>query len=117
MKTPEKSNWRFDDLGESAITSEFASGSQISVVLRTNEAFYYPGAESQILYVIRDSSGNVQANLPFQEKVIWKQIWNGGNPQVGELNVPRAPTIPGSYKLNVYIDNMSVAELDFEITQ
>lgn len=117
VKTPESTNWKFEDLGESAFTSTFPSGSQISVVLRGDEPFYLPGADTQILYVIRDADGNVQTNLLFQETVLWKQIWNGGDAKIGELNVPKAPTIPGKYKLNLYIDNMEMAELDFEISQ
>ena len=117
LKTPEEKDWRYETVPDDAFTSQFSSGDSISIVLRSSTTFYLPGAETDILYVIRDAHGNVISELVSQEKVYWKNIWSGGDAKTGELDVPKAPTGAGEYVLDIYIDGMSMAQLPFTITQ
>lgn len=116
VKTPEDKNWNFETIGNDAIATEFAVGDPISVVLRSSDSFYLPGTESNILYVIRDSFGNVLTDYVSAEKMVWKNIWLGGDSKNGELDVPDLPQIAGSYVLHLYINGMSVAELPFTLS-
>lgn len=114
VKTPE-GDWNFESIRTSDFTTEFASGDPISIVLRNSENFYLPGSRIKVLYVIRDSYGNVLSKYVSEQTLIWKDIWNGGDPKNGELDIPSVPTNPGTYKLQLYFDGMAVAEKDFTI--
>ncbi len=117
LKRPEEENWRFDSVGSDAVTNSFHSGEAISIGLKTDTNFYLPGTQMEALYVIRDGYGNVLPSLASQEKLIWKDIWYGGNNHYGELNLPQAPTTPGNYNVSVYFDGSLVTSLDFTITE
>lgn len=114
VKTPE-GDWNFESIQTSDFTTEFASGDPISIVLRNSENFYLPGSRIKVLYVIRDSYGNVLSRYVSEQTLVWKDIWNGGDTRNGELDIPSVPTNPGQYKLQLYFDGMSVAEKDFTI--
>ena len=115
LKTPELENWRYENISDRDFTSEFTSGDRISVVLRAESPFYLPGSETRILYVYRDTHGNVISDLVYQETVYWKNIWSGGDAKTGELDIPTAPVNPGEYVLSIYIDGMTMAELPLTI--
>ena len=117
VKTPEEDNWRFDNLSEDAITSSFASGDSISVVLEAGTNFYLPGTQIEVMYVISDTHGNVLPSLASSEQRIWKDIWFDGDYHYGELDLPTAPTDPGSYSLSVYFDSCLVATMEFTISE
>ena len=115
LKTPEDEKWRYETIRDSDFTDTFAVGDKISVVLRAESPFYLPGSETEILYVFRDPHGNVISDLAYQESVYWKNIWSGGDAKTGELDIPTAPTVPGEYTLDIYIDGMTMAHLALTI--
>ena len=115
LVTPADKNWRYETINDSSFTDTFAADDKISVVLRAESPFYHPGNETKILYVYRDTHGNVLQDLTAQEKVYWKNIWIGGDAKSGELDIPTSPTVPGSYVLEIYIDGMTMAQLPLTI--
>ena len=117
LKTPDQKDWRYENISDSDFTDQFVAGDGISIVLRSSATFYLPGIKTNILYVIRDTHGNVISDLVSQDTVTWKTIWTGGDAKAGELDVPKAPTSAGDYVLDLYFDGMSVAQLPFTITE
>ena len=117
LKTPEKSNWYYENISDDELTNQFTSGDSISIVLRSSGSFYLPGAELDILYVIRDSYGNVLPDYVSEESTYWKELWTGGDSKNGELDLPKVPTAAGEYVLNLYFDGMAVAQLPFTISE
>ena len=117
LKTPDKKDWRYENISDSDFTDQFAVGDKVSLVLRSSKPFYLPGAKTQILYVIRDTHGNVIPSLLSQDTVTWKDIWSGGDAKAGELNIPTVLSTPGDYVLDLYFDNMAVAQLPFSVTE
>lgn len=115
LKTPEDENWHYENISDEVLTTQFTVGDPISVVLRSSDSFYLPGSEVNILYVIRDSYGNVLSHLISEEEVVWKKIWTGGDAKNGELDIPKVPASAGEYVLNLYFDGMTVAEIPFTI--
>lgn len=115
LKTPEDDNWRYETISDSDFTDTFAVGDRISIVLRSESSFYLPGAEARILYVFRDTHGNVLSDLVYEDTVIWKSIWTGGDAKAGELDVPIAPDGAGSYVLDLYIDGMAMAQFNITV--
>ena len=115
LVTPKDKNWRYETINDSSFTDTFAVGDRISVVLRAQSPFYHPGNETHILYVYRDTHGNVIQDTAAQEKIYWKNIWSGGDVKTGELDVPTVPSSPGSYVLEIYFDGMTMAQLPLTI--
>ena len=74
-----------------------------------------PGTEVEILYVIRDAYGNVLPDYVAAQKVVWKNIWAGGDARCGELTIPKVPQGAGSYELRIFIEGMALAKLPFTI--
>lgn len=116
LKTPAGGSWSYESIDESAFTDSFLSGESVSVVLHGTTEFYMPAAEVQILYVIRDSFGNVLPELVAGSSVHWKDIWSGGDYHYGELNVPHIPTVPGSYTLEILIDGETIFSSPLQIS-
>lgn len=116
LKTPEGSFWRYETVGNDDFTTQFAPGDGISVALSSSTSFYLPGYDLHILYVIRDTDGNILGEYLAEDKTHWKDIWLGGNSKNGELDVPKIPTAPGDYVLNIYFDGKTAAELLFTIS-
>ncbi len=115
LSTPETAEWRYETISDDDFTDTFLSGERISLVLRTDKTFYLPQTKYRVLYVFRSSHGSVLADFVRQEELPWKSIWAGGNVKTGELNVPIAPTAPGSYTLELYIEGMAMAKLPITI--
>ncbi len=117
LKTPEDDSWSFEKVGSDEFTDQFAFGDPISIVLYAEPNFYLPGTELDILYVIRDTHGNVIPEYLTQSHDYWKQIWNGGSYHYGELDLPAAPTKAGSYVLRIYFNGAFIAEAPFTVTE
>lgn len=117
LPTPDKTGWRMDSLEGDAYTDQFAPGQSISLVLHADAEFYLPGYEMEILYVLRDSYGNVRLDLLGQEKTYWSKFWSPGDSHYGELTLPQVPQSPGSYTLSLYFDGAFVGEFPFTVTE
>ena len=116
LKTPEEEDWRGEDMAE-AFTDTFAPGDPVSVVLHSANDFYVPSNETHIMYVFRSSYGSVLPELVSMETIAWKKIWFGGDHQYGELTIPKIPTIPGEYQLEIYFNGQIVKGTKFIIAQ
>ena len=116
LKTPEKTNWRYEDLDSDVYTDQFAPGDSISLVLHGTTDFYLPGSALDVLYVVEDAYGNILPDLVTLEKRYWKDLWYAGDYHYSELTVPKIPENSGDYVLHLYFNGMSVAEVPFTIT-
>ncbi len=114
-RTPDRENWTPGHVKADDYVASFKPEEKISLVITTT-SHYIPDVDKQILYVIRDAEGNALPDLWATEAKSWYLMWNVTYPRTN-LTLPKAPTEPGEYKLCLYFDNMSVAELTFTITQ
>lgn len=117
LKTPDEKDWRYDNLGSSALTDQFAVGDSISLVLHGKTNFYLPGYELQILYVLRDAYGNVIPDYVTQQDTHWKEIWIGGDYHYAELDIPSVPNKAGTYTLSLFFNGASVGETTFTFSE
>ena len=115
LKTPEEDNWTAETVGDSVYTDTFQVGDSISLVLKSGDRFNLPEMDINVLYVIRDSQGNVLSRYTATEAKEWKSLWYPGNYQNCELTIPKVPGEQGSYNLSLYFDNKSVAAVNFTI--
>lgn len=117
VKTPEEEDWTIDSIGEDAFTDTFQTGDSISLVLTANDNFYLPEMDIDVLYVIRDGSGNVLNQYTSTETRDWKALWYEADYHNGELNIPKVPEEPGDYSLSLYFDHQAVTAINFTITE
>ena len=115
LKTPD-GDWAYENVGDEAFTDQFASGERISMVLRAHTDYYINDEDISLLFVIRDSSGDVIGDLISQEAGNWRDLWYGGDYHYAELDIPQAPVEAGSYSLSLYINNAAVTIITFSIT-
>lgn len=116
LVTPEEEGWNEASLKPDVYTDTFASGESVSMVLFGNNNFYTPVMDTNILFVIRDSFGNVLPDMVSQVEVDWKDFWVPGNYHYAELDIPQVPTEPGKYSLALYFNGDAVMIISFTIT-
>lgn len=116
LKTPSQSGWLADDVASEDYTTVFQSGDKISMVLEATVKFYVQHEDIQVMYVYRDSAGNPIPALVSQSTIDWYDLFFDGNYQLGELDLPKAPTDSGSYSVTVYFNGAPVASNEFVIS-
>lgn len=117
LKTPEEAEWHSEEIAPEAFTNTFAPGESVSISLHSANDFYVPSNETHIMYVFRNSYGNVLPELVSMEKVTWKNIWFGGDHLYGELLIPKTPTAPGEYTLQIYFNGKIVKGVEYTVSQ
>lgn len=116
LKTPEDPDWTVETLQEDSFTSTFASGDSVSMALQSSSSFYLPGNKTKVLFVFRDSYGNVLPEMVTEKTYTWKNIWMAGDTKTGELEIPRLPAAPGDYVMELYFNGCSVGNFDITIS-
>ena len=114
LKTPD-GKWLADDLASSDYTTVFQAGDQMSMALEATVKFYVQHEDIQVMYVFRDAAGDPIPSLVSTETLDWYNIFFDGNYQLGELNLPKAPTDAGSYSVTVYFNGAPVATNEFTV--
>lgn len=116
LKTPEAADWSFETISQDAFTTTFAAGDSASMVLRSSSAVYVPSSKVNVLFVFRDSYGNVLPELVTEVTHTWKNIWMAGEANTGELTIPALPSLPGNYSMELYFNGGFVEKFDITIT-
>ena len=115
LKTPSDSNWLADNLSSDDYTDTFQSGDKLSMVLEATAKFYVNHEDISVMYVYRDADGNPIPSLVSTDTIDWYDLFFDGNYQLGELDLPKAPTESGSYSVTVYFNGAPVANNNFTI--
>lgn len=116
LKTPE-GEWLTETVSEDDFVNSFAPGDPISMVLRVNIGFNLPHDEMNILFVIRDGNGNVLSEYVAEDTMDWYDIWFDGDYHDAELDLPKVPTAPGEYTVNLYFNHSFVTTATFSIAE
>lgn len=116
LKTPSASGWLVDDLTEEDYTSVFQSGDKLSMALEATVKFYVDHEDIQVMFVFFDSQGNPIPTLVSQETIDWYDLFYDGKYQLGELDLPKAPTESGDYSVTVYFNGSPIGTNSFVIS-
>ena len=116
LKTPDDTKWLADNVKDEDYTTTFQSGDKLSMVLEATIKFYVDHEDIDVMYVYRDADGNPLPNLVSSETIDWYDLFYDGKYQLGELNLPKAPTESGSYSITVYFNGAPVASNQFTIS-
>lgn len=116
LKTPDNANWLADDVKDEDYAATFTSGDKLSMVLEATVKFYVEHEDIDVMYVYRDSDGNPLPSLISEETIDWYDLFYDGKYQLGELDLPKAPTQSGDYTITVYFNGSPVASNSFTIS-
>ncbi len=116
LKTPDNANWLADDVKDEDYATTFTSGDKLSMVLEATVKFYVEHEDINVMYVYRDSDGNPLPSLISEETIDWYDLFYDGKYQLGELDLPKAPTQSGDYTITVYFNGSPVASNSFTIS-
>ena len=116
LKTPDEEGWTHESVGNDVFTDTFQSGDPISIVLKSGDNFHLPKMNISVLYVIRNSDGNVLPDHIATETVDWKDLWYDGDYHNCELDLPSVPKEAGSYSVSIYFNNQAVTSTNFTIS-
>lgn len=117
IETPDEQNWTYEKLQNPDFRNTFHADESVSIVMRSSSVFYLPGFETKVMFVFRNSYGNVLPELLSEETYYWNHIWNAGDTKNGELDIPQIPAEPGQYLLELYFNGKAVAQLEFSIQE
>lgn len=117
LKTPENPNWNNATVGKKDFTTTFTSGDKISMLIYYMHDFYVKHEDITIMYVIRNSEGQVLSEHIGRENVDWRDLWWGGDYHFAEFDIPSVPTEPGEYTLYLYFDGGAITKVNFTITE
>lgn len=115
LVTPDIINWTYSLVSKDDFTTTFQSGEKVSLLLHLNANFITPGVPVNVLFVIRDSNGDVLHNHVSQTETDWATLWYPDNYQYAELDIPSVPQEPGTYTLYLYFNNAAVTSIKFTI--
>lgn len=117
LRTPEKENWSYMDVGKNDYTDTFSPGEKISLLLHASVNFYLNEQDISILYVIRDGAGNVIADLISQDTGDWYTMWVNQDYHYCELDIPQVPLDAGNYSVSVYFNGAAITSATFTIAE
>jgi len=115
--TPDKKNWTSGDVSKEDYSDTFSAGQPISVILYCSGRFYIPSDEISVLFVIRNSEGQVIPSLTSQTMTDWHDLWVAHSSSYAELDIPTIPSELGSYTLQIYFNERFVASANFSIVE
>lgn len=110
--TPDKSNWTHKNVKE--YSSTYASGTKVSMVVYATARFYRPEDKMDMMFIIRDSEGNVLTDLMVEKTITWRSIWKDG---YAYLDIPAMPAEAGEYEVSLYFGGRFVVTKEFTITE
>ena len=109
--TPSGDNWTYDDVKD--YTSSFKASQSISMVVFAKKSVSVSGS-TKVLYVVRDSEGNLLPDLCAVKSVSSKNMWND---RYFYPTLPKTPSATGTYTFELYFDGALVLSKDFKIVK
>lgn len=118
LPTPGKSGWTYKDVADDDYTATHAPGADVSMVLYSGST-NKPSAskdEIEVMFVIRDSQGNVVPKCTAVETHTWNTLWKN-RIRYCSLDIPQTPVVPGSYTVEIYFNHALVVSKTLTITE
>ena len=116
LKTPGDPDWHYETVHEDSFTNSFAVGETASLVFNSSSAVFVPGNKTTRLFLFRDSYGNVLPEFITEDSFTWKDIWMVEDTRTAEMDIPKLPSVPGAYVMELYFNGCFVTQLEITIT-
>ncbi len=114
--TPENKDWDYEDIPADAYTSTYAPGSRVSIVIYSTDRPKSSGDTIDVLFVIRDSEGNILPDLTRTLSQTWSKLWLD-RVRYCELDIPAIPSAPGQYTVQIYFNRALLVEKTLNIQE
>ena len=108
--TPDKEDWDRHDLKDKDYRNEFSIGEKASFLVKYSGKRTKSKDDMVISYIVRDGSG-APISLD-RESTTWNGMWDG---RYCELNIPKMPTVVGSYSIEIYFNGDLASTEQFTI--
>lgn len=115
LVTPDNSDWNYTAISSNSTNQSFPLGQPLSAVLQSTYGNFLEDDVINILYVFRDTTRGASAEMIGEESRNWHDLWNGNDSHYAELNLPVAPSKPGSYVLDIYFNGYALASANLTI--
>lgn len=109
--TPDKADWTWKDVKNSAYTTDFTAGQNAAFVLRLNAEYVTSPDVITTMFVIRDENG-CPVSVQYSSET-WTRMWYKG---YCELELPELPAAPGSYTVEIYLNGMYIMDAPMAFT-
>ena len=114
--TPKNENWSYKSIGKNDYTSKYAPGSNVSIVIYSDNRAKASDDSIEVMFVIRDANGNVMPELTNTLTAEWDDLWNNRS-RYCELDIPAIPGVPGKYTVEVYFNQQLLVYKTLNITE
>lgn len=116
LVTPDNTDWASSVVSSDKFLQSFNVGQRISVVLQNSYGVYLDDEQMSILYVFRDGQGEVAPELLGEDSKTWRELFGSGDSRSAGMDIPVAPTTPGSYVLDIYFNGTLAASANLSIS-
>ena len=114
--TPDEKDWDYLDIPADAYTSTYAPGSRVSIVIYSADRPKSSGDKIDVLFVIRDSEGNILPDLTRTVTQTWSKLFLD-RMRYCELDIPAIPSAPGQYTVQIFFNRALVVEKTLNIQE
>ena len=108
--TPTDELWTANDLDASVPLYEHPAGASAAILIRLSKAYDVTDEVITTTFVIRDANNTLISSESSQRT--WDEMWHD---RKCAAQIPQMPSVPGTYHLDLYMDEMYVATVEFTI--
>lgn len=116
LVTPDNADWVSGAVSSDKFLQSFNVGQKISVVLQNSYGVYLDDEQMSILYVFRNAQGEVAPELIGEDSKTWRELFASSDSRSAGMDLPVAPTTPGSYVLDIYFNGTLAASANLTIS-
>ena len=116
LPTPSKSGWTYKDIASKDYTTTYAPGAKVSLLLYASNKAGWFNEDISVMYVFRDSQGNILPHLTATVTANWNTLW-GNQTRYCSLDLPVTPTAAGEYTVEVYFNRCQMITKKLTITE
>ena len=116
LPTPEKSGWTYKDIPSDGYSATHTPGAKVSLLLYSPDKASWVNEDISVMYVFRDSRGNILPHLTSTVTGNWNTLW-GNQTRYCSLDLPVIPSDTGEYSVEVYFDRALMITKKLTVTE
>ena len=114
--TPDKSDWTYKNIPNSAYTATYTPGAKVSLLLYSPDKAGSSNETISVMFVFRDVEGNILPDLTSVVSDSWNDLWGNRTRYCG-LNLPKIPAAVGQYTVDIYFNQQLMISKTLTITE
>ena len=110
-RCPTEGNWTAGDIASTETVTDFATTDNICLLIELSKSYDVSDQQIVTTFVIRDDQDRFVSTQ--ESTQTWDQMWHA---RKCALSIPQLPEAPGTYTLDIYMQDQFVSSLSFSIT-